>query len=308
MLTICIPVYQKIVYSLINELQKQSGSFGSKVKIVVLDDASDARISEINKKNIHESVDYVVLKNNIGRSRIRNHFLAYTKTPYLLFLDGDIVVRHADFVARYMHLIEYNNSKVVCGGHNYAPNRPTAKYLLRWKYGHMRETIDVQVRREKPYKSFKTSNFLISREVLSSIRFNENITSYGHEDTLFGFELKIRQIDIVHIDNPVYVEHYDTNKQFLDKVALSISNLAYINNYLQADSRFLNDVKLLSWIYKIKHRRCVWLFRTISLLFLPLTKLMLQAGCASMRILDLYKLTIAFRSDNYKNFFPKASS
>lgn len=305
MLTICIPVYQKIVYPLLNELHSQSLPFDNKVKILAIDDASDAKISEQNKNNIHESIEYLVLKNNIGRSRIRNHFLKHAQTPYLLFIDGDIMIRESNFVARYVHLIENNTISVACGGLIYNPQKPPSKYVLRWKYGHKRETVEVQERRKHPYKSFKTSNFLIKRELLEAIRFNENITSYGHEDTLFGFELKIRQIEIIHINNPVSIENYDTNQQFLNKIDLSISNLAYINQYLESDSRFLNDVKLLNYIYKIKKRNYTLPFRVASFLIRPLIAAALKWGCTSMRCLDMYKLLTAFNSKNHRQFKTK---
>ena len=49
------------------------------------------------------------------------------------------------------------------------------------------------------------------------ISFNERLSGYGHEDTLFGYELNKNNIQIHHIDNPVLNGHLDTNEAFLLK-------------------------------------------------------------------------------------------
>ena len=53
--------------------------------------------------------------------------------------------------------------------------------------------------------------------VLKDQGFNPLISGYGHEDTLFGFELEQNGIVIRHIDNPVLNAHLDSNTQFLYK-------------------------------------------------------------------------------------------
>ncbi|MFO7863971.1 MAG: glycosyltransferase [Salinivirgaceae bacterium] len=294
-LAICIPVYNHYVYPLANELAKQAAPYRSTIEIIILDDASDPIYTKTNRLSCQPMVRYIVLDRNIGRSRIRNRFLEYTNASYMLFLDGDVNVRTPDFVARYYNLVNYSNIEVAAGGHLYDEEMPEKKYRLRWKYGRLRETKQPSERRKYPYKSFKTSNFIVARSILQTIRFNENIRGYGHEDTLFGFELKIRQYVIVHIDNPVHIEHYDTNILFLKKVKQSVCTLATVTKWLDADRRFVNDVSLLRFMNSICKKKLQIPFYVMSFPLTPIVRLLILSGVHSLRLLDLYKLLCAFR-------------
>ena len=66
---------------------------------------------------------------------------------------------------------------------------------------------------KNPYHSFKSNNFLIRKSIFSKIRFNENITSYGHEDTQLSLEFKKNKIKILQIDNVVYHDGIENNKK-----------------------------------------------------------------------------------------------
>ena len=44
---------------------------------------------------------------------------------------------------------------------------------------------------------------MISKTCFEQISFNEDLQGYGHEDTLFGYELDKKNIQIHHLDNPV---------------------------------------------------------------------------------------------------------
>lgn len=302
MLTVCIPVYNSLVFPLVNELLAQSQVFGGKVKILVIDDCSNVEFHDKNGAEFHDGVQYITLEENIGRSRIRNHFLKFVQTPYMLFLDGDVAIEHDDFIARYMELLHGNRAEVACGGHIYNFTKPERKYLLRWKYGITRETKSLERSLANPYQSFKTSNFLISTQILREIQFNENITGYGHEDTLFGHELRMRKVKVDHLQNPVHIHHFDTNKEFIAKVSQSVLSLAKVTEIVNADSRFANDVKLLKIICKIKRNGFAGFFAFIAWLKLPVLKWILSMGIGSMGLLDLYKLLFAFKGGNHHKF------
>jgi hypothetical protein len=80
---------------------------------------------------------------------------------------------------------------VVYGGRNYEAKPPKEKELFfRWWYGVNRETISVAEREVAPYHAFMTNNFLIPKQLFLSIKLDEKLKGYGHEDTLFGIELK----------------------------------------------------------------------------------------------------------------------
>jgi hypothetical protein len=45
-----------------------------------------------------------------------------------------------------------------------------------------------------------------------NIPFDERIRNYGYEDVLLGKRLKENKIDILHIDNPLILDNYESNE------------------------------------------------------------------------------------------------
>jgi glycosyltransferase involved in cell wall biosynthesis len=245
MISICIPVYNSDVRELVDDLYKQSMIVKSCIEIVLIDDASSKEYRDKNKGYCNSKAKYIELSENIGRAKIRNLFLEHTNQPYLVFLDCDVVLPDSKFVERYIELIHKNSPKLGAGGHYYTNERPSEEFLLRWKFGVKRESPSAIERQRESFKSFKTSNFLVSRELFQEIHFDENIEGYGHEDTLFGFEIKKRQIKIHHIENPVLIKDIDSNEQFIAKTKRSIENLVRILAKVNYDRSFITDVTLL---------------------------------------------------------------
>ena len=92
-----------------------------------------------------------------------------------------------------------------------------SKFMLHWLHGLKREQSFAKDRNIQPNRSFKTNNFFIEKKVFNKVRFNENIQGYGHEDTLFGYELDKQNFTIFHIDNPVVHLGLESSEEFLRK-------------------------------------------------------------------------------------------
>jgi len=287
MLSICIPVYNFNIAPLINELSGQADSLGIQYEILIIDDCSTL-FREVNK-SVCEKYCYVELSENIGRAKARNLFLKYAKYEYVLFLDCDSIVGTPGFLAEYVKIIR-TLPDVVCGGRIYNKERPGRDKMLRWKYGIRRESRSAEVRQKLPYQSFMTCNFLIIRKIFDDIRFDERLVRYGHEDTLFGFSLKIKKFTITHIDNPVINGDLEQNVEYLIKTKEGILNLIDILNYLNFDNDLINDIALLKFYYKIRkaHRVIKFLF----FLFKPFIAFLLSRGFVNLYLFDFYKLGI----------------
>lgn len=231
MLSILIPVYNYNVLPLVSELVKQCNSCGITFEILCLDDASNLFISENQKINQFQNCSFIVLEKNIGRSAIRNLLTEKAVYENLLFLDADTIPVSSNFLSTYITEISHNE-KVIYGGILYEYAKPSKNELLRWIYGKKREALPVSERSKNPYLSFLTLNFLIKKSIFSKVRFNEKIPNLRHEDTLFSFELKQNQIEVVHIDNPVFHLGLEDSKTFLRKsedAVLSLKNLVDSN-------------------------------------------------------------------------------
>ena len=183
-------------------------------EILLIDDFSLEDFDYTNKKlQTLPNVIYERLDKNIGRSKIRNYLVSRSKYNSCLILDCDVAIQ-SKFIEKYIHAID--GESVIVGGHIYQQTPPKDKsLLLHWKYGTKVESKTLSQRLSKPYDSFMTNSFLVPKQLFTTIKFDETIERYGHEDTIFGIELTIAKIKIKHIDNAVIHLGLKTAKQFL---------------------------------------------------------------------------------------------
>lgn len=278
MLSICIPIFEQNVSHLVKQLQQEVAKHTFDVEILLLEDGS-------TKTYEYEGVRHEYLSKNVGRAAARNHLARRAKGSYLLFLDADSSIIRADFLKKYVQEME-QKTLVCCGGRLY-PKDVSPEKVLHHTFGIKREkNIDNQV--------FISNNFLINIHIFNAISFNEQLRHYGHEDTLFGFELSQKNIPIKRIDNPVLHLDLCDNALFLAKTEQAIDNLLLIwrNGMASSNEKFVQYVKLLRTAIVLKKLR---LSSVINLIFNPLHKAMkkylITNKCPNIYILDLYKLT-----------------
>lgn len=252
MLSILIPIYNCDVNILVKNLDVLGNNLDIPFEIVLLDDGSTEEYKRKHQRlNQIPSVRYDELPENIGRAEIRNRLATMAKYPYLLFMDADSEVMYNDYLSNFMKVAK--GKLVIFGGRIYSmiPPKDKRKYL-RWKYGVHRESTKADERRKNPHRSFMTSNFLITKSIFDKIRFDKHIRTYGHEDTLFGFELKKAGIPIRHIDNPLVHIGLENSRVFLDKTREGIKNLLKIAERMDNPEEFIHEVKLLEKYHSIK--------------------------------------------------------
>lgn len=229
MLSILIPIYNFNVVELVEDLHRQSERCKIEFEIICFDDGSREEYLLTNRtmKELPHVV-YKEIRKNIGRSKIRNRLAEASRYDNLLFLDCDSRLPSKDFIKKY--IIHIENYNVVYGGRIYESSPPLeqSKYF-RWYYGIKRESVSTKKRKLLPYKSFMTNNFLIRKKAFLSIRLNEKITGYGHEDTMFGIRLKENDVHIEHINNPVMHIGLEDFDEFMDKTHQGLRNLLFIS-------------------------------------------------------------------------------
>ncbi|MBN2213128.1 MAG: glycosyltransferase [Bacteroidales bacterium] len=290
MLSILIPVYNFNVTDLVHELNNQAVASNIPFEIILLDDASTDEFRKINRNLIHEkNIRYIEEKNNIGRSKIRNKLARLASYPYLLFMDCDSRISSPDFITTYLKYCK--EDVVVYGGRIYSKNRPDdSGLLLRWKHGKSREEFTASERTRSPNKSFMTNNFLISLNLFNKIMFNEDMEGYGHEDTLFGYELKKNNIGILHIDNPLVHIGLESNSVFLSKTRESIRNLRIIFNQNGYEKLLVEDVKLLGYYQFFRKTGLDFLARFLFRIAEKLLLRNLTGRHPNLLVFDMFKL------------------
>ena len=298
MISICIPIYNREMCDTVRLLANQAAQAGMQCEIVCIDDCSDSCYREANRL-LHGLCRYVELERNIGRARIRNLFLQYARFDYLLFLDCDSLPPEG-FLSRYAEVLR-QRPRVVCGGRVYAAESDDREHHLRYAYGTRCESHTAAERSQHPYKSFMTNNFIVHREVLETIPFDERIALYGHEDTLFGYCLMQQGIPIVHIDNPVVNGDVESNSEFLRKTREGVRSLAAIYEWKKDDPQFLQQVSLLDFYGKVRRLGldafAGWMYR----LWRPvLEKEFLKGKHVSMNAFAFYKLGLFIQLNRNK--------
>ena len=257
MLSVLIPIFNHDVNSLVTALDQQLAQADINYEIILADDCSDN--SEYRERNASLAqlgrVQYIQNQENMGRAKIRNLLAKKAQYPYLLFIDCDAMVGNQDYIKKYLDALAKmrpHPAFVINGGIAYRNEKPDNQHLLRWYYGKRREEESAEQRNKRPYHHFTPFNVIISKSVFEEIKFDENLTTYGHEDTLFGYQLQQKQIPYLHIDNPLYHEGLDTNEEYLKKIRLSIDNLIYISENQNINHSFLKENRLLKTYQQCK--------------------------------------------------------
>lgn len=290
MISICIPIYNFNVVDLIITIINQGEESKKPYEVICIDDGSNKETLKLNAEiNSHNAVKYLILKKNIGRSKIRNLFLENANYENLLFIDCDCSIQSENFLEKYFEQLD---NPVVYGGRKHHDNPPKNKNKkLRWLYGIKREDQNLNYRVKNPYHCFRSNNFLIKRAILSQIRFNEKIETYGHEDTLLSLELKENKIAIFQINNPVFHEGIEDSSIFLEKTKSAIKNLVFLEkNILNTSS-----IKLIKTYHLINKLKLIWLIFPLSKPISNILERQLLSSRPSLKIFDLYKLIYFLR-------------
>ncbi|WP_315363410.1 glycosyltransferase family 2 protein [Prevotella jejuni] len=283
MLSILLPVYNCSCVALVTELQRQCVECGTEFEIIVADDGSSVTSYVEHNLRIErlEGVRYITRKQNVGRSAIRNFLISQAQGEWLLFIDGDLTLDNSHFIRRYLQA----KSNVVVGGIRIGGDPNRWKNNLRYHYEKAYEQKNTpQDRQCHATKHFRTTNFLAHKDIMMEHSFDENFVQYGYEDVLFGKSLAMDHIAITHIDNPITLDFFESNSEFLDKTEQSLRTLYTFRNQLKGYSQLLETAE------KIKKLHLQKLVNAAYFLVGQRIKKHLQGNNPSIFLFNVYKL------------------
>lgn len=252
---------------------------------------------------------YIERPKNVGRSAIRN-FLAHTAHySHLIFLDGDVAIKRSNFVQTYLAhrndadviigTLHFSRMQVACDtaediiGHTKRAKEETKKttepvlYDDNLKYRYEQQFLakhPVKKRMQQPYASFRTTNFMVRRDLLLAYPFDETFHEYGYEDTLFGKQLKEHGATLIHLDNAATIADYEDNATFVAKTEESLRTLAAHAHQLQGYSTLLHTAN------KLKFLHLQPLIAFVFKLFKDLLHKNLCSNSPSVFLFNVYKL------------------
>tara|TARA_B100001250_G_C19729530_1_gene757770 strand:+ start:332 stop:1204 length:873 start_codon:yes stop_codon:yes gene_type:complete len=242
MLSILIPCYNFDIHDLVKDLWRQGKLKEIDFEIICIEDGSSEQFLNHKIKNI-QYVTYIINKENIGRSKIRNLLAKKAKFNWLLFIDCDSKIATNNFLSNYTE--KFNHSNVVFYGKTiYSKKYKKSSTRLHWLYGEK-----IESKRKK--SQFSSHHFLIQKKIFNQVRFDEKIEKYGHEDTIFLIQLKEKKYKTCYIDNPLLHIGLENNEVFIKKTEQAIKNLIILNES-----------------YNLNHLKIIKTYNVFSLLFL----------------------------------------
>lgn len=231
-ISILIPTYNCICTELVKCLQHQSEAIAEAeqgnfiYEILVGDDGSDniRSVKENEKINDISKCHFIHNEQNRGAAATRNMLAKSAKCKFLLFIDSDSKIVHNNFISTFLK--HYDMSPVIYGGISIPDHEPSKNVRLRYRYElNAQKRFSVERRQARPYSNFRTSCFMIRRDVMLSTPFDDRIKRSGYEDLLFGSQLYKREIPILHIDNDIEISGFENNEAFVRKTEQSLQTL-----------------------------------------------------------------------------------
>lgn len=305
MISILIPTYNYDITALVKSLHRLATKSMQAFEIIVAEDGSTNTIETNSEIEKYSYCKHIVLDKNIGRAAIRNFLAQQAQYEHLLFMDADALVCSDNFIEKYLPFCQ--EECIVIGGTAYDPNINNPSYSLRLKYGRKREArnaaersmleheLQIDKNKQQSY-NFSAFNFLISKEIIFAIPFDEKISGYGHEDMLLGYELHQKGYRLSHIDNSLIHSGLDANKLFLSKTEEACKNLLKL--YRSNQYPFLEtESKLLKHFLKMKKMKISCLAAVLFSVCGSILRANLYSRKPSLAIFDAYKLLFMCKYD-----------
>ena len=174
---------------------------------------------------------------------------------------------------------------MVVGGLRHQQENLNPNLSLRFKYEKEADKHRSAAERSlHPYSKFTPFNVMIRRSTFLCIGFDEDCKEYGYEDALFGVELMKREIQILHIENPLIHMGLDTNEIFLRKSETALRTLKSLGDKMECHS-YVGRTYL-----KFKKWRIDWMIKGFHQLFGKTIRRHLLSSRPSLFWFSVYKL------------------
>lgn len=285
MISILLTCYEWDVCELVQDLLVAGQSASTDYEIIVLDDASPdpTYYKQIDDQFAdNPSVRYERNEKNLGRSATRNQLASMAQGNIIIFIDGDSRIQQPDrFIANYQQAIK--QGVILIGGRAYTPEPPRPDVKLHWTYGRQREVQSLPTRIAEPLRYFFSNNFCCYKSDFQP--FDESITTYGYEDSLWAALAMNRGLTITHIDNPVVHIGLHSTRNFLKNAREAVTTL-----HRAIDDPALAHVRLRQFYEERTKSSIGQILLSLSALARPMCEWMLCRGITNLKVYDLFRV------------------
>ena len=286
-LSIIIPEYNFDCTTLVKDLHAQCSDAVGKdnFEILVIDDGSNEEtrqsLSDINQWT---GCRLIEKGKNTGRADCRNFGIRQAQGELVIIMDCDAEVAAPNYIKNYLSAFE-KDDEVICGGLNTSIHYLNKTNKLRYRYEtNASRLYKDHIKECNPYECFSVFNVCIRNDVFRKVTFNERFSRYGHEDTLFGIELKKQGVKVRLINNQLIHTGIDDNASFLGKTEEALRNLWKFRDL------FEGEIKILRTARKLEKYHATPLLRLWHRLFKRIEQKNLLGNNPSLFVFKLYKL------------------
>lgn len=281
--TVCVPIVERVL-AMCQDIICREPAF--KYEVVVADDASPLRdtIEQNRRIGTMPNCRFIEKDTNTGSAATRNFLTKESRYQWLLFLDCDMQIATDDFILRYLN---DGHEGVVNGG--IAIGEGDTRNLRRRYEMKCAPNHTAMQRQKHPYHCFRSTNFLVARDVMLRCPFDERFKKSGYEDVLLGKLFESNGVEVFHFDNPTVMTDFETNPDFVAKTERSLHTLYEFRTDLQGYSRLLSKAngiwgsEVVSWLVRLWHR-----------LFGHMERRNLCGHHPRLKVFDLYRLGYYF--------------
>jgi hypothetical protein len=153
---------------------------------------------------------------------------------------------------------------------------------------HVIEDEKASERVKRPFECLLFNNTIIKKECFDEIKFDTEITNYGHDDTQLSYQLKSKEIKIKHINNQIQHGDIDTNAFFLEKTKISLENLRLLD---QNQLIHKNYNKMLSVVSKLHSFKITYFLSAFHTVFGKTLEYNLKGTNPSLFVFNILRLT-----------------
>lgn len=284
-ISILIPVYNQVCIEQVKILHSQCEAIcGLKYEIIIADDGSDNTEFDIQNSTINalSNCKFIKKEINTGSAATRNFLADQSQYDWLLFMDCDMEIPNDNYIFKYL---SDTNFGIINGGISIRGNEKERKTNLRCLYERKSEPKHTAEQRNlRPNKEFRSTNFLIHKDIICKCRFDERFKKSGYEDVMFGKQLHKNGYKVAHIDNPLIMTDFEDNPAYVNKIERSLNTLYTFRDELRGYSPLLTTVDIL------KHSFPTSLINLWHKLFGKLERKNLTGNHPQLWILNIYKL------------------
>jgi len=227
-ITICVPCYRDHAAPLLSSLSRLTEA--PQTALLLFDDGSSDET--LTKQLAGRIMKYpgparlITAPQNSGRAHARNRLVAMAESDWILLVDADMRPDTELFLSRYLKAIaKMDGPALVAGGFTLRQVTPTRKTRLHAAQSALSECLSAEARAEEPGRYVFTSNILVHRQILETVRFDDGFSGWGWEDVDWGLRVA-EAYPVRHIENTATHLGLDDTETLLAKFGNSGANFA----------------------------------------------------------------------------------